>query len=206
MCRSRSCVRRERDWSLSHRRPLAVAGVERNICRSGRNSESRERCPASAAGAPARRHQNEGFTAPYNRFPADTELLDNGRGSEVLTNEGGVRAPAASLDARTRHGVPMSMCVHRDSVSYMPYRRRGDWIKIKAAARAAGLSDYIVFSRLRNGWTLEKALNTPVRTVRTRTDKRSSGSRFDARGVESAHRRTQRSSDSAPAANGPSGG
>src|SRR5215467_8842803 len=52
--------------------------------------------------------------------------------------------------------------------------------------RAAGLSDYIVFSRLRNGWTLEKALNTPVRTVRTRTDKRSSGSRFDARGVDSS--------------------
>ena len=91
------------------------------------------------------------------------------------------------LTARTRRGVPMSMCVHPDSVSYMPYRRRGDWIKIKAAARAAGLSDYIVFSRLRNGWTLEKALNTPVRTVRTRTHKRSSGSRFDARGVESAH-------------------
>jgi hypothetical protein len=90
---------------------------------------------------------------------------------------------ALSLDARTRRGVPISMCVHRDSVSHMPYHRRGDWIKIRAAARAAGLSDYIVFSRLRSGWTLEKALNTPVRTVRTRAHKRSSGSRFDARGV-----------------------
>jgi hypothetical protein len=81
----------------------------------------------------------------------------------------------------------MSMFVRRDSVSYMPYRRRGDWIKIRAAARAAGLSDYIVFSRLRSGWTLEKALNTPVRSGRTRTHKTSSGSQFDARGVESAH-------------------
>jgi hypothetical protein len=80
----------------------------------------------------------------------------------------------------------MSTCIYRDSVSSMPYRRRGEWIKIKAAARAAGLSDYIVFSRLRSGWTLEKALKTPVRTVHTRTEKRSNGSQFDARGGECA--------------------
>lgn len=68
----------------------------------------------------------------------------------------------------------------------MPYRRRGDWIKIKAAARAAGLSDYIVFSRLRSGWTLEKALNTPVRMVRTRAHKTSSGLTRAARQADSA--------------------
>ena len=92
----------------------------------------------------------------------------------------------------------MSMCVHRDSVSYMPYRRRGDWIKIKAAARAAGLSDYIVFSRLRSGWTLEKALNTPVRTVRTRAHKRSSGlTRAESRPLIDALRLPARQADSA---------
>src|SRR5215831_524096 len=42
-------LRRERDQSLSHRRPLAVAGDEDNICRTGRISESREPSPASAA-------------------------------------------------------------------------------------------------------------------------------------------------------------
>jgi hypothetical protein len=42
ICRSHSSLRRERKASLSHRRPLAVAGDKPNVCRGDQNSESRQ--------------------------------------------------------------------------------------------------------------------------------------------------------------------
>jgi hypothetical protein len=73
---------------------------------------------------------------------------------------------ACTLSRRETRGAGLHFVPRRDAVASS--RRR-----IRASVRS--------------GWILEKALNTPARTVRTRAHKRSSGSRFDARGVESAH-------------------